>query len=354
MKQIYITGTGAITPQQTFDNSAFLDQVQEYYQNNLTCVDPNYKDFIPPLELRRMSRINRIGLSSAKICLNDAQMENPDAIITGTGMGCVEDTEKFLMSMIENGEQLLTPTSFIRSTHNTVGAQIAVHLKCHNYNFTYVHRGFSFESALTDAMLLIKEGEAHRILVGGIDETSENNFKILSRLGYWKENPIRNLDLLSEKTNGTISGEGSVFVMLSDEPGKKNYGRLMAVDTFLNPDCPETINYRIISFLEENNMKPGNIDLTVMGYSGDMRYDSVFDQMYENLFSDRAQVYYKHLCGEYHTASAFGFWTAIKILETQHIPEPLIIKRGIPKEINNILIYNHFMNQHHTLMLLSR
>jgi len=354
MKQIYITGTGAITPQRTFDNSTFLDQIEEYHHNNLTCLDPNYKDFIPPLELRRMSRIIRIGLSSAKICLNDAQTGNPDAIITATGMGCVEDTEKFLVAMIENGEQLLTPTSFIRSTHNTVGAQIAVHLKCHDYNFTYVHRGFSFESALTDAILLIREGEAHRILVGGIDETSENNFKILSRLGYWKENPISNLNLLSEKSHGTISGEGSVFVMLSDEPGKKNYGRLMAVDTFLNPGSQEIINSRIAGFLEENNVKPGNIDLTVMGYSGDVRYDSVFDQVSNELFIDRPQVYFKHLCGEYHTAAAFGFWTAIRILETQQIPETLILKHANPKEINNILIYNHFMNQHHTLMLLSR
>ena len=50
----------------------------------------------------------------------------PDAIITGTGLGCLEDTEKFLTAMVTNKEEFLTPTSFIQSTHNTVSAQIAL------------------------------------------------------------------------------------------------------------------------------------------------------------------------------------------------------------------------------------
>ena len=57
----------------------------------------------------------------------------------------------FLRKMIEFEEKMLSPTAFIQSTHNTVGAQIALLLKCHHYNNTIVHRAFSFENALTEA-----------------------------------------------------------------------------------------------------------------------------------------------------------------------------------------------------------
>ena len=100
-----------------------------------------------------MSRIIKMGVRRME-CLKEAGVENPGAIITGTAYGCLADTESFLTKMVENKEELLTPTAFIQSTHNTVGAQIALMLKCHNYNNTFVHRGFSFENALLDAIII--------------------------------------------------------------------------------------------------------------------------------------------------------------------------------------------------------
>ncbi|NJK84751.1 MAG: beta-ketoacyl synthase chain length factor [Bacteroidales bacterium] len=109
---------------------------------------------------RRMSRIVKMGICSALKCLKESGVEVPDAIITGTGFGCIEDTEKFLGSIIQNEEKMLNPTPFIQSTHNTVGAAIALKIKCNNYNNTYVHRGFSFEHALLDGLMLLNEDKA--------------------------------------------------------------------------------------------------------------------------------------------------------------------------------------------------
>ena len=63
-----------------------------------------------------------------------------------------------LLSIIT--KNILTPTSFIQSTHNTVGGQIALELQCKGYNFTYVHGSNSFESALLDAKLQLELNEA--------------------------------------------------------------------------------------------------------------------------------------------------------------------------------------------------
>jgi len=76
---IYINGAGVISPQQTFDNETFLPEVIEYDGNVLTCIAPNFKDYINPFHMRRLSRMLRMGLSAATICLRNARLETPDA-----------------------------------------------------------------------------------------------------------------------------------------------------------------------------------------------------------------------------------------------------------------------------------
>src|ERR1700712_1574232 len=164
-----------------------------------------------------MGHIIKMGVAAAKDCLNKANIEMPGAIITGTALGCMEDTITFLTRIVEEHEELLPPTAFIQSTHNTVAAQIALMLKCHGYNNTFVHKGISFESALLDAVMLLKEGDADNILVGGTEEMTDTAFKILTRLGLYKRWPLSNLDLIKTKSNGTIGGEGATFFVLTNK-----------------------------------------------------------------------------------------------------------------------------------------
>lgn len=72
---------------------------------------------------------------------------------------------------------------------NTIGAQIALLTGNHSYNNTYVHRGFSFESALLDAALLLQEGEASTVLAGAVDEMTPALHAILGRMGCWEKPP---------------------------------------------------------------------------------------------------------------------------------------------------------------------
>ncbi|HQW93271.1 MAG TPA: beta-ketoacyl synthase chain length factor, partial [Ferruginibacter sp.] len=167
---MYISATGNISPQKTFGHQPMLADTVVFTGNRLTAIEPDYKEFIEPKLIRRMSRIIRMGVAAAMECLQQANIKVPDAIITGTAYGCLEDTNSFLSKMVEFNEELLTPTAFIQSTHNTIGAQIGLMLQCNNYNNAFVHRGFSFESALLDGMMLLKEKDASNVLVGAIDE----------------------------------------------------------------------------------------------------------------------------------------------------------------------------------------
>src|ERR1700744_5348555 len=164
MKKVYIRAASCLSAQNTLTADDFLRDIKEYVGTRMNAVEPDYKTYIDPKQARRMSHVIKMGVAAAQECLNQAAGYNPDAIITGTALGCVEDTVTFLSRIVEMHEEMLPPTAFIQSTHNTVAAQVALMLGNHGYNNTFVHKGISFENALIDALMLINEGEAKNVL----------------------------------------------------------------------------------------------------------------------------------------------------------------------------------------------
>ena len=106
------------------------------------------KDVISPMEARRMGKLLKAATLSSLRALKIAEIEMPDAIITATSRGMLENSEKFLIDMVENGESLLKPTLFMQSTHNTIGSSIAIRLGCHGYNTTYSQGNESLDWAM--------------------------------------------------------------------------------------------------------------------------------------------------------------------------------------------------------------
>ena len=137
------------------------------------------KDFITPMEARRMGKLLKAATLTSLTVLKEACVEIPDAIITATSNGMVENSEKFLEEMIENRESLLKPTLFMQSTHNTIGSSVAIRLCCHGYNITYCQGERSLEWGMKDAVRLIQSGRAETVLVGCHDEstTQFNDFR---------------------------------------------------------------------------------------------------------------------------------------------------------------------------------
>ncbi len=346
----YIRATGNISPQKSFGHQ-FLTDVIEHTGDRLTCIEPDYKGIIDVKLIRRMSRIIKMGVAAAMECLQESGVTVPDAITTGTAYGCLEDTGVFLTKMVEHNEELLTPTAFIQSTHNTIGAQIALMLQCHHYNNAFVHRGFSFESALLDGMLLLVEKEANNVLVGGIDEITNISHSILRRMDLYKRQQISNLDLFTTKTKGTLAGEGAAFFLLANESSSNDYATLDALHTFYKPISIKETEQQIVSFLSAQSINVNDIDLIITGRNGDIQNDAVYDQLQRSIFKNNSAGNYKHLCGEYPTSTAFALWVAVNIIKTAVVP--VVISKAIKNKPKKILIYNHYQNIHHSLLLVS-
>jgi len=265
-------------------------------------------------------------------------------------LGCIADTVTFLTRIVEQEEEMLPPTAFIQSTHNTVAAQIALILKCHNYNNTLVHKGISFESALFDAMMLLNEQEADNILVGGVEEMVDASFTVLTRLGLYKRWPLSNLSLYDTPSNGTIGGEGAAFFLITSEESPDSLAQLTGLKLLYKP---KSVEERIIDFLKSNELGIDDIDLVVTGKNGDTKNDEVYKELGSSLFKNKSLANYKHLCGEYATSSSFALWMASNIVKGGVVPE--IVKEGkfelaSPKKV---LIYNHYQGKYHSLMLIS-
>ena len=130
------------------------------------------REFVTAGEARRMGKLMKAATITSMRALRQAGVERPDAIITATAYGMLETSERFLTDMVENGEEMLSPTLFMQSTHNTIGSALAIRLKCHGYNITYSQGSDSFRWALRDAKRLIETGKAKTVLVGQHDEAT--------------------------------------------------------------------------------------------------------------------------------------------------------------------------------------
>lgn len=349
--KLYIQSTGNISPQNTFGSTTLPDILTEYNDNRLRCIEPDYSKLIDVKLIRRMSRIIKMGVAAALQCLQEAGDIHPDAIITGTAYGCLEDTGVFLEKMVQNKEQMLTPTAFIQSTHNTIGAQIALLLKCNGYNNTFVHRGLSLESALLDGIMLLEEKMVNNVLIGGVDEITDFSFAITNRFGLFKQKINSNLELFNTRSRGSIAGEGAAFFLLSNAPSGNDYGIIEGLHTFYKPDNTQQIEEQIQFFLDQQTVSGSDIDIILTGRNGDIQGDRLYDQLQDTLFAGISTLEYKHLCGEYPTSTGFALWMATGIIRNGYMPH--VFPNPERKAIRRVLIYNHYQMTHHSLMLVS-
>ncbi|MFD1603279.1 beta-ketoacyl synthase N-terminal-like domain-containing protein [Flavobacterium artemisiae] len=352
-KKTYINGVGCISTQKTFDTVFLEEAVVNENENVLKIVSPAYKEYIAPAASRRMAKGVKNGIVAAALAVKDAGVENVDAIITGTGLGCIEDSEKFLTAILDNDEQFLTPTSFIQSTHNTVAAQIALTMQCKGYNFTYVNGAVSFESALLDAKMQIEDNEANSILVGGVDENGDYTTALFKLNGRIKQDNQEPYHLLNSATNGAVYGEGASFFVLENEQKESTYAQVLDIEMINTLEVNE-VEAKVISFLKANNLEISDIDAVVLGFDGNAAFEKYYSNLAQNAFANTTQLYYKHLCGEFDTASAFGLWMAAKIIKTQDVPEITRVNSVTKSEYNTILLYNQLNGKNHSFTLLSK
>ena len=301
--------------------------------------EANFKKYVSPIEARRMGKILKRALVTSKEALEAAGLETVDAIITGTGYGCIENTELFLNALSTEGEQLLKPTYFMQSTHNTISSLVAIKAQNHGYNATYAHKGISFDSALQDAWWQFKLGKINSALVGGHDEMTETFAHILKKGG------VMGLD--EEQCS-----DSAVSIVLSHE--NNNALCRLSAFTLLHQPSPDTLSQAVANLMQSASKSLNDVDYILTGISGNYVNDKAYLEETKALFGDKSLLRYKHLFGESFTASGLGFCVAAQCLHEGHVPASLFVN---PEEASNqrpkcILLYNRSDGKNVSLTLL--
>lgn len=322
---LYIKSSDCISAQATFE----CDLPQEFIGSDMqfyNCIKPEYKKYISPKLLRRMSPIIRNGVSCSLSAMQKAEVENPDAIIVGTALGCLKDTTSFLTQLIEDNEALPNPTHFIQSTHNTIAGQLALLLKCTNYNFTFSQMHNSFECALLDAQLLLLDNEAKNVLVGGVDELTETSYELIKNLECYKDAKL---------------GEGGAFFALSADESEVVFKGVRIINS---SQCDFNDE------LQKYGLSITDIDVVI---GGDNFEDDPSYSDFHRTFADKPYVWYKPYVGEFGTVSSLALYLGVKAIEDQSIPMCWIKNNTKIEACNNVLIYNNVGGEQ-SIMLLSK
>lgn len=351
MKAIYIYGSGTISIQPTFQDDFFYDEISNYNHNGINAIDPDYKEFIPALQLRRMGKSMRMAVYASQKAIQFAGNPTINAVITGTGEGCLRDSEKFVEALWENEGGMLNPTPFIQSTHNMAAATIALALACKGYNMTYTNNSSSFESALIDGILYLNESPTENIIIGGLDEISEQTMKFWDKVNYTKTQNIQIPTNANDKSIGEIIGEGAGFYVVSGEKRNNSLGKITNAKTVFEIENP---NEFISDFLNENELKPEDLDGIILGNNSDERYDEIYHSVSNEIFSEIPQIIFKNVLGEFDTVTSLAVDVALKIFKIQEIPQILNLNGKNKNTYNRILIYNQRRRKNHSLILLER
>jgi len=341
MKEIYIVAAKQISVQKPLVED-WIDAPERYDEPYVRSIDPDYKQYLPANTVRRLGKILKRALLTSRQLLNECGIASPDAIITSTGLGCIENTEMFLDALVREGEELLKPTHFMQSTHNTIGSLIAIDARCHGYNCTYTHKGVSFENALVDAFIQLKSGQINTALVGAHDEMTPNYFVLLKRIGY-----------LGRAVNG-FSGETALSMMLGTNRNQTALCRLRGIEMCYRPD-KEELAKALDLFLKNTGCRLDDIDAVMTGYNGEQLNDCVYTENCRLLFPDKKIIRYKHLFGESYTASGLGVYASAVLLSQNRIPARFFVnaQQESLTGIKHILFYNQFENKNHSFILLS-
>lgn len=316
---MYITASSTISHQPTFRNKGFSAELSELKPSS-ELLTPDYSAFIPAMDRRRMSHVLKMAIACSIDCLEQAGLSQPDGIIVGTSMGCCVHTKNFLDKILAANEGLLSPTSFIVSTHNTIAGQISLLLKNHAYNITHTQNSLSFEQGLIDGILCINDG-ANNILVGGADEEEEAIYNMKARLN--DENIHRSC--------------GSSFFILSNENVGAASINLIDVGSFGLINNPSRI---IMEFLNSNNISAQEIDLVLYSNCDQKKTEEL-----KIIFGQQKIVDYQKMSGTFFTNSAFAMNYGTDILLHKSHP---VFGEGISK----VLVCNNLIPENLGLILL--
>lgn len=255
---------------------------------------------LTPSQRRRLCRMVQMALIAAR------RSHKPDpahrlAVAIGTGLGCLEEGSVFIENLISKDERSPMPSRFSGSVHNAPAAQVAIDLGARAMNCAPTAGEISFESALWQGVRQLMADETDTVLVGAVDELNKYPLSIGKRWGFW--------------TGQTAPGEGAMVASLALP--NKAAAVLAHVTAVRLGRQRQPFDAESEADWIAASVDVAKVDVVLSGAKGwpalDAPYAAVVAALSRRAGRNLEHQTYKHLCGEFHSASAFGFSVAVDL-----------------------------------------
>jgi 3-oxoacyl-(acyl-carrier-protein) synthase len=285
---------------------------------------------------RKLSRFQQMALVAARRSLPAGALGavTPErvCVMLGTGLGSLSDTAAFVENMVLKDERAARPLCFTNSVHNSLATQAALELDLRGLSSTPIQREICFEAALWQGATELLMDRADLGLVGAADELNSYLLATGLRWGWWNEQTpeIQPFTPAPGSRGRPLPGEGSAVFALARSDGafpplarvsSIRIGRLEAA-AGLKLDAEREAKW-ILETLERGGAR-ADFDGLLTGANGwaplDRAYQAVADALARFTRRPIPCLAYKHCCGEYHSASAFGFFTALGLVRGEIPP----------------------------------
>ena len=164
--KIFVYGAGTACPNPDFAKIPLARENAELLSDGLL-------SDIPPLKKRKWAKLQRMFLQAARAAAQHAGVSvfgGRTCVSCSTGLGMVEQTRKFLESVISSRERTPLPTAFTNSVHNAPASALALFFKATGYNCSTTAKEISFEAALAEACARIRGACREWLSNGGFPE----------------------------------------------------------------------------------------------------------------------------------------------------------------------------------------
>ena len=381
-----VSGNSAIAPMECLDLSKYE------CKNGAEVKGLNPEEFLGRKGLRYLNNGTKFLGSSAKMAVDDANLEiddelsNHTGILIGSSLGNFSQTTDYFHDIIREGPSEVSPMKSYDVALNSSVNYVSVFFKMKSFART-ISSGFtSGTDAIGNAVKLIQNGKAKVIIAGGVEQISLDLYMIfyLQRMLAGSDGTGSEISMPFDKSrDGFIMSEGSyVFVMEDAEHalsrGARIYGEISGYGSLFSGNRNSDIENRIEkagntmkSCIEDAGITTDDIDLiNANGNSGKLS-DLIEARAIKELFGEKGEEIPVHtikstLGESYGASGAAQTASALLSISNDLVPPTIncdkkdpecnlnIVNEKLEKEVNTVLINSFDLSGNNSCLVVKK
>ncbi len=406
-KRIVITGIGIVSPIGTgkeefwgnlFAGRSGIRQITLFDTSQLKVrVGGEINDFNPHeiLEEKRLMDLDRatlLILSAAKLCLDDADLSVDEnntyqtGVAVGTTFGSLHSVSKYNREALTEGPRFANPSIFPSTVGNSPASRVSIRFKIKGFNTTISTGIGAGLDALEYASDFVKLEKQKQIIVGSLEDLSQQTF-----LGLYKLNYLSGLEKgeslscpFDKRRDGIVFSEGAtMFVIKSADDAIENadhiYGEILGAGAVFDPARFYRYNPKgegmiraMKTALEDAGLEAEDIDCILANANSTKGADAIEALAIKEVFGEKVKevpvTAIKSMIGEsLSNSGGAAVAAALGILERGMIPPTINLKEQDKKcglncvsgkakavKVNNILVNSFSPNGKNTSVVIGR